>query len=195
MRQYKRSNHEKSMFQSLRILILTFISLTLISCSVGLGGLQSYVDAADGYQFLYPNGWVGVDVKQSSQGVDVIFRDIIEPSENLSVIVSNVDENKSLATLGTPTEVGYFLLKQMNNTAEDGRKVDLINAELRQVEEKTYYNLEYEVTLPNQQKRHNLASIAVSRGKLFTFNLSTVQKRWDKVKDLFETSVNSFSVY
>ncbi|MDJ0661687.1 MAG: photosystem II reaction center PsbP [Crocosphaera sp.] len=183
------------MFKSLRILVVTIISLTLFSCSVGLGGLQSYVDATDGYQFLYPNGWVGVDVKQSSQGVDVIFRDLIEESENLSVIVSQVDEEKTLTELGTPTEVGYYLLKQMNNEAENGRKVDLINAELRKVEGKTYYNLEYEVTLSNQQKRHNLASIAVSRGKLFTFNLSTLENRWDKVKNLFETSVNSFSVY
>ncbi|MDJ0845682.1 photosystem II reaction center PsbP [Crocosphaera sp.] len=183
------------MLKSLRILVVTIISLTLFSCSVGLGGLQSYVDATDGYQFLYPSGWVGVDVKQSSQGVDVIFRDLIEESENLSVIVSKVDEEKTLTELGTPTEVGYYLLKQMNNQAENGRKVDLINAESREVEGKNYYNLEYEVTLPNQPKRHNLASIAVSRGKLFTFNLSTLEKRWDKVKNLFETSVNSFSVY
>ncbi|ACB50155.1 photosystem II oxygen evolving complex protein PsbP, 23 kD extrinsic protein [Crocosphaera subtropica ATCC 51142] len=183
------------MFKSLRVIVLTLISLTLFSCSIGLGGLQSYVDSADGYQFLYPNGWVGVDVKQSSQGVDVIFRDLIEPTENLSVIVSDVDEEKTLTALGTPTEVGYYLLKQMNNNKNNGRKVDLINAESREVEGKTYYNLEYEVTLPNQDQRHNLASIAVSRGKLFTFNLSTLQKRWDKVKDLFETSVNSFSVY
>ncbi|MGK7882718.1 MAG: photosystem II reaction center PsbP [Crocosphaera sp.] len=183
------------MYQSLRIFVLTLISLTLISCSTGVAGLQSYIDAADGYQFLYPNGWVGVDIKQSSQGVDVIFRDIIEESENLSVIVSDVDKEKTLTSLGTPTEVGYYLLKQMNNKEESGREVDLINAESREVEGNTYYNLEYEVTLPNQQKRHNLASIAVSRGKLFTFNLSTVQKRWDKVKDLFTTSVNSFSVY
>ncbi len=183
------------MFKSLRIVVLTIISLTLFSCSIGLGGLQSYVDAGDGYQFLYPNGWVGVDVKQSSQGVDVIFRDIIEPSENLSVIVSDVDKEKTLSDLGTPTEVGYYLLKQMNNNEENDRKVDLINAESREVEGQTYYNLEYEVTLPNQEQRHNLASIAVSRGKLFTFNLSTVQERWNKVKDLFETSVNSFSVY
>ena len=183
------------MYQSLRILVLTLISLSLISCSVGVGGLQSYVDAADGYQLLYPNCWAGVDVKQSSQGLDVVFRDIIEESENLSVIVSDVDKEKTLASLGTPTEVGYYLLKRINNDVENDREVDLINAESRELEGKTYYKLEYEVTLPNQQKRHNLASIAVSRGKLFTFNLSTVQKRWDKVKDLFTTSVNSFSVY
>lgn len=183
------------MFKSLGMIVLTLISLTLMSCSVALSGVQSYVDASDGYQFLYPSGWVGVDVKQSAVGVDVIFRDLIEPSENLSVIISDVSQDKSLSDLGSPTEVGFYLLKQMNNNTEEGRKVDLINAESRDVEGKTYYTLEYQVTLPNQQERHNLASIAVSRGKLFTFNLSTLQKRWDKVKSLFETSVNSFSVY
>ncbi len=183
------------MFKSLGMIFLTLISLTLMSCSVGLSGLQSYVDATDGYQFLYPSGWVGADVRQSAAGVDVIFRDLIEPSENLSVIISDVSKDKSLGDLGSPTEVGFYLLKQMNNNTEAGRKVDLINAESRDLEGKIYYTLEYQVTLPNQQERHNLASIAVSRGKLFTFNLSTVQKRWDKVKSLFETSVNSFSVY
>lgn len=183
------------MFKSLRIIVITLISLTLISCSVALSGVESYIDARDGYQFLYPNGWVGVDVKQSSQGVDVIFRDLIEKSENLSVIISDVSQEQTLSALGTPTEVGFYLLKKMNNDAENDRKVDLINAESREVAGKTYYTLEYEVTLPNQQQRHNLASIAVSRGKLFTFNISTVQKRWNKVKSLFETSVNSFSVY
>ena len=129
------------MYQSLRIFVLTLISVTLISCSTGVAGLQSYIDAADGYQFLYPNGWVGVDVKQSSQGVDVIFRDIIEESENLTVIVSYVDKEKTLTSLGTPTEVGYYLLKQMNNGEENGREVDFINAESREVEGNTYYNL------------------------------------------------------
>ena len=63
------------MFKSLRIIVITLISLTLISCSVALSGVESYIDARDGYQFLYPNSWVGVDVKQSPQGVDVVFRD------------------------------------------------------------------------------------------------------------------------
>lgn len=183
------------MFKSLGILILAFISFTLVSCSVGLGGLQSYVDAKDGYQFLYPNGWVGVDVQKSPQGVDVVFRDIIEPSENLSVIISDVDKEQTLTELGTPTEVGYRLLKQMNNNAQSDRQTDLINAESRETEGHTYYTLEYRVKSPNQPERHNIASISVSRGKLFTFNLSTLQKRWDKVKNLFENSVNSFSVY
>lgn len=183
------------MFKSLRIFLLPLLSLTLISCSVALGGLQSYVDATDGYQFLYPSGWVGVDVKNSTQGVDVVFRDLIEPSENLSVIISDVSNEQSLTELGSPTEVGYRLLKQFNNDSDNQRETDLISAESREADGKTYYTLEYQVKLPNQQERHNIASISVSRGKLFTFNLSTLQKRWDKVKTLFKNSVNSFAVY
>jgi len=50
-------------------------------------GLQSYVDSTDGYQFLYPNGWVPVEV---TNGPDVVFRDLIEYSENLSVAIAKL---------------------------------------------------------------------------------------------------------
>jgi photosystem II oxygen-evolving enhancer protein 2 len=54
--------------------------------------------------------------------------------------------------------------------------------------------LEYAVKLPNQA-RHNLASVAVSRGKLYTINVSATEERWPKVKEAFEKVVKSFSVY
>jgi photosystem II oxygen-evolving enhancer protein 2 len=62
------------------------------------------------------------------------------------------------------------------------------------VGDKTYYILEYAVKLPNQQERHNLASVAVSRGKLYTFNASTPEPRWTKVQPLLQRVVSSFSV-
>ncbi len=37
--------------------------------------------------------------------------------------------------------------------------------------------------------RHDLATATVSKGKLFTFNLSTPQKRWETVEDLFRIIV------
>ncbi|PSB66499.1 photosystem II oxygen evolving complex protein PsbP, partial [filamentous cyanobacterium CCP1] len=53
---------------------------------------------------------------------------------------------------------------------------------------------EYVVQLPNQV-RHNLASVAVRRGQLFTLNLSTTERRWEKIQDTFYKVVESFSVY
>ena len=62
----------KKMFKKIVALCLVAIALTLTGCiSVG-GGLQSFVDTTDGYEFLYPNGWIEVKV---SDGPDVVFHD------------------------------------------------------------------------------------------------------------------------
>lgn len=183
------------MLKSLIAALLVILSLCLYGCSTGVSGLKSYTDAADGYEFVYPNGWIPIDVSEATEGVDVVFRDLVERTENLSVVISNVPKDQTLVGLGTPSEVGYQLLKSAIAPPGSERKAELINAESRKSDTQTYYKLEYEVTLPDNQERHNLASVAVSRGKLFTFNLSTPQRRWDKVKQLFKTLVNSFSVY
>ncbi|MGH1395259.1 MAG: photosystem II reaction center PsbP [Trichormus sp.] len=177
---------------------LVFILLLVLSFSLShpgiasAAGLKSFVDTTDGYQFLYPNGWLQVKV---DNGPDVVFHDLIEISENVSVVISPVPENKTLKELGTPTEVGYKLGKAALAPADSGRSAELVNALEKESDGKIYYILEYLVTLPNQQKRHNVASVAVSRGKLFTFNASIPEKRWTKVKRAMEDVVDSFSVY
>ncbi|WP_036486023.1 photosystem II reaction center PsbP [Myxosarcina sp. GI1] len=184
------------MFKSIVASLVMAIALLLTSCATGVSGLQSYVNTAKGYEFLYPNGWIAVNIPKNSEGegVDVVFRDLVERTENLSVIVSSVPEDKSLKDLGSPTDVGYRFLKLINDNPNSEREAEFIRAESREGTDKTYYLLEYEVDLPDQSSRHNIASVAVSRGKLFTFNLSTPEERWDKVKDSFEIAAKSFSV-
>jgi photosystem II oxygen-evolving enhancer protein 2 len=182
------------MLKSLLVTLLMIVSLTLSSCSTGISSLQPYVNSAKGYEFFYPNGWIQVDVKNASVGVDVVFHDLIERSENLSVIISEVPEDKDLTDLGTPSEVGYRFLKQLNNDNNSDREVELLNAESRESNDKTYYTLEYRVKLPDSSVRHDIASVAVNRGKLYTLNFSTAEKRWNKVKSLFRTAVDSFVI-
>jgi photosystem II oxygen-evolving enhancer protein 2 len=179
------------MLKTVAAVLLLVLSLGLHGCAAGVSGLKSYVDTGDGYEFLYPNGWQPVKV---TNGPDVVFHDIIERSENVSVVLSSVPEGKTLADLGTPGEVGYQLQKNAIAPPDSGRKAELVNAESRQSGDKTYYLLEYSVKLPNQ-RRHNLASVAVSRGKLYTLNASTTEKRWGKLQNLFEQVAKSFSVY
>jgi photosystem II oxygen-evolving enhancer protein 2 len=181
------------MWKRIALLLLLVFSFSLSHPSIAAAaGLKSYVDTTDGYQFLYPNGWVQVKV---ADGPDVVFHDIIETTENISVVVSLVPDNKTLKELGTPGEVGYKLGKNALAPAGSGRQAELIDAQEREYEGKTYYLLEYLVKLPNNQKRHNLASVAVSRGKVFTFNASIPERRWNRVKRLIEESIDSFSVY
>ncbi|AFY50259.1 PsbP [Nostoc sp. PCC 7524] len=181
------------MWKKIVLILLLVLSFSLTNPGVATAaGFKSFVDTTDGYEFLYPNGWLQVKV---ANGPDVVFHDLIEISENVSVVISPVPENQSLKELGTPTEVGYKLGKAALAPPDSGRSAELVNALEKESEGKIYYILEYLVKLPNQQQRHNIASVAVSRGKLFTFNASIPEKRWQKVKRTMEDVVNSFSVY
>lgn len=179
------------MLKRIVALVLVALTVTLSSCASATGGLKSYIDTSDGYQFLYPNGWIPVQV---SNGPDVVFHDLIEETENVSVVISEVKSDKTLPELGSPGEVGYKLSKSAIAPPGSGREAELVNAEAREGGGKTYYLLEYAVKLPNQE-RHNLASVVISHGKLYTFNASTTEKRWQKVKNQFQQVVDSFQVY
>lgn len=186
-----RNNLEISMLKRLIALLFVVAALALQSC-IGTGaGLNSYVDNYEGYRFLYPVGWTEVEVAGKA---DVVFHDIVNETENISVVISDVPEGQTLEDLGTPTDVGYKLSKSINAITGDDRDVELVSAQSINKENEPYYILEYVADLPSGI-RHNMASVAVRRGKLFTFNASTRADRWDKVKDLMKQAVASFSVY
>ncbi len=176
-----------------RLATLCFLVTTLIlqGCVSLGGGLNAYVDNYDGYRFLYPNGWTEVGVAGSA---DVVFHDIVHETENVSVVISDVPDGQTLEDLGSPTDVGYKLSKSITAMAGDDRDVELASAQSITKEDETYYILEYIADLPSGI-RHNLASVSVRRGKLYTFNASTREDRWDKVKDLMKQAVASFAVY
>lgn len=180
------------MLKRLATVLLIVFALTLQSCVGSTGAFQSYADQYAGYEFVYPTGWVEVQVPGAA---DVVFHDIVNETENVSVVISDVPEGQSLEDLGTPTDVGYKLSKSFNAIAGDESDVELVNAQrINTVDNKTYYILEYVADLPSGV-RHNLASAIVRRGKLFTFNASTREDRWQKVKDMMKQSVASFKVY
>ncbi len=181
------------MWKRIVLILLLVFSFSLSNVGVATAaGLKNFVDSIDGYEFLYPNGWLQVKV---ANGPDVIFHDLIERTENMSVVISPVPENKNLTELGTPTEIGYKLGKNALAPEGSGRKAELVNAEQQEKNGQIYYILEYLVTLKNRQQRHNLASVATSRGKLFTLNASIPERRWNRVKSIIQESVGSFQVY
>jgi photosystem II oxygen-evolving enhancer protein 2 len=63
----------------------------------------------------------------------------------------------------------------------------------RQEGARTFYDLEYAVHLEDRD-RHELATVVVDRGRLYTFAASTNEIRWNKVKGLFHQVVSSFTL-
>jgi photosystem II oxygen-evolving enhancer protein 2 len=68
-----------------------------------------------------------------------------------------------------------------------------VHAEQREVGGRSFYDLEYSVHLADRD-RHELATVVVDRGRLYTFAASTNEIRWPKVKGLFQQVVTSFNL-
>lgn len=188
-----RSIDLSTMLKRIAVALILVLSLGLAGCVSAGAGLQSYVDSIDGYRFSYPIGWVQVQLTQSG-GPDVVFRDLINNTENISVVINEIPGgDKDLSELGSPTEVGYRLQKSALAPEGSGRTAELVNAEAITAGDKTFYLLEYLVNLPDQT-RHDLASVVVHRGQLYTLNASTTEARWNKVKSMMKAVVTSFAV-
>jgi len=170
---------------------LTFLALCLGGCGVATAGLNPYIDTVDGYQFLYPNGWVQV---QSNQGTDILFHDLIDPSETVSVVISPVKSGKTLAELGSPLELGERLMNTALVQAAVDQKPQLVSADSHRDDQQLYYTLEYIVNT-DSGTRHNIAAIATSHGKLYTLNASVPESRWAKLAPTLQQVVNSLQVY
>ncbi len=170
------------------LLMLTFL---VSGCVTPTSGLVPFVDNKDGYRFLYPNGWLQTNLKN---GPDVLFHDIIEQSENVSVVIGKLSSVSNLKDIGTASDVGMRVRDKVIAVPGSGREAELMNAEQRDLDGKTYYLLEYSVKRSSGEPRHDLVSVTAERGNLYTLSVSTPESRWTRVKELFYKVASSFSV-
>jgi photosystem II oxygen-evolving enhancer protein 2 len=88
-------------------------------------GFQAVRDTADGYEFLYPFGWQEVNVN----GVEAVFKDIIEPLESVSIQLVPT-EKKSITEYGTANEIAGTLANSVLTSSSDN--VQLLKSEPEQ---------------------------------------------------------------
>ena len=174
----------------LRSLVAMALALLVTACSGTTAGLNGYQSPDGRYAFLYPTGWIRAQV---SGGPSVVFHDLINSDETLSLVISEVTPDSDLTSLGSPVAVGEALCRNVIAPEGSGRQADLVQADERQQGGRTFYDLEYAVHLQDRD-RHELATVVVDRGRLYTFAASTNEIRWPKVKDLFAQVVTSFNL-
>ena len=179
-------------FRSLaRLLACVVLVFSLGACAAGpTAGLQSFQSPDGRYAFLYPTGWTRVQV---SNGPQVVFHDLIHSDETVSLVISNIDKSNNLDELGSAVEVGERIRREIIATEGSGRSADLIEANERDVNGHTFYDLEYAVHLPDRD-RHELATVVVDRGRLYTLATSVNEERWEKVSDLCGRVVTSLNL-
>ena len=178
------------MKNSFKYFLALLICLFISGCGSGLNaGLEAYQSPDGRYAFFYPTGWTRVKV---DGGPEIIYHDLINSNETLSLVISDVNKEVELEQLGTPLEVGQTLIDKVIAPEGSGRTVELIEANKRETSNHIFYDLEYELNL-NNQDRHELATVVIDRGTLYTFAVGTNQERWNKVEKLFGNVIQSFN--
>ena len=98
-------------------------------------------------------------------------------------MINTVNEDNELSELGSAVAVGERLRREVIATAGSGRTAELVEAQERELNGHTFYDLEYAVHLEDRD-RHELATVGVDRGRLYTLATSVNEDRWGKVGDL-----------
>jgi len=152
-------------------------------------GFKGHKDPYDGYQFLYPFGWQEVSV----QGQDVVYKDLIETLETVSVSIT-ATEKASVTELGPVNDVCFTIAD--NFLTGRSSKVTLVEATQETEEGIDYYTMEF-TAANNTYTRHALACLAICNGKLFTCVTGADERRWKKdvVRNNAKTVIDSFSVF
>tara|TARA_Y100001970_G_scaffold294273_1_gene449601 strand:- start:6336 stop:6881 length:546 start_codon:yes stop_codon:yes gene_type:complete len=175
-----------------KITFTAFLLISLCACSAGLSaGLEAFQSPDGRYGFFYPTGWTRVSVKE---GPEVVYHDLINSDETLSLVVSNVNQSVELEELGTPREVGETLINKIIAPEGSGREVDLVKADKREQSDHVFYDLEYKLNLDGKT-RHEIATVVIDRGSLYTFAVGTNDNRWKSVSSLFSKIIKSFSFF
>ncbi len=172
-----------------RLAFVSILVILLTACNSGTGGMESFQSNDGRYAFLYPTGWTRVAV---NNGPEVVFHDLINSDETLSLVVSKVESSIDLEELGSSDSVVDALVKNVIAPEGTGRDIEVVQASSRENSGHNFYDLEYIVHLDDRD-RHELTTVVIDRGNLYTLATSTNENRWKRVKNLFENVINSFT--
>jgi len=152
----------------------------------GPKGFNPVEDTNDGYRFLYPFGWQEVSIN----GVDVVYKDIVEPFETVSVSLLPTDKT-SIGEYGSVQEVAETLAR--NVLTAPGSDVTVLTTSERDDEYGHKY-YQFEFTSKANFTKHQLAVVTVANGNFYTLTVGSTEKRWGRIKEKLETTAKSFSL-
>jgi photosystem II oxygen-evolving enhancer protein 2 len=150
-------------------------------------GFNPVQDLNDNYQFLYPFGWQEVSV----QGADVVYKDVVEPLESVSVTLLPTDK-ADISEFGDVATVADTMAR--NVLTAPGADVAIVaTSERADSKGRKYYEFEYTVK-NSRYTRHSLAVACAAGGTFYTLTTGANEKRWGKMKGKLQTMVRSFSL-
>jgi len=145
-----------------------------------MGGLlERYQDSTRGWLIMIPSGWNKFEGEVGAY--DVKWQDVVDNRENIKVSSNPVKSTTtSISALGEVKEVGQKLATSRN--------AKLVRAEERLTEGVLFFTFEFAL----DEGTHQLLCLSVNKGKIWSLDANTTEKRWSKRKDLYDNVVGSF---
>lgn len=144
-----------------------------------MGGLLERYQDPRGWQILAPSGWNRFDGEVGAY--DMKWQDLVDPTDNIKVSSSPVKSTTtSIDALGAVADVGASLASKRN--------AKLINAEERQTEGILFYLFDFAL----DDGTHQVLQLCVNKGKIWSLDANTKEKRYAKRKEMYYNILGSF---
>ena len=145
-----------------------------------MGGLlEPFQDGPRGIRIMAPSGWNKFDGEVGAY--DVKWQDLVDPTENIKISSSPVKSTtESVDVLGPVQEVGEKLAAKRN--------AKLLEATERVTEGILFYTFDFAIA----DGTHQLLSLCVAKGKLWSIDANAKEKRWSKREEMYQNILGSF---
>jgi photosystem II oxygen-evolving enhancer protein 2 len=128
---------------------------------------------------MVPSGWNKFDGEVGAY--DLKWQDLVDPTENIKVSSNPVKSTTSaIDALGEVQAVGESLAAKRN--------AKLVKATERLTDGVLFYTFEFAIN----DGTHQLLQLCVCKGKVWSIDASTKEKRWSKRAELYENVFGSF---
>lgn len=128
---------------------------------------------------MTPSGWNKFDGEIGA--FDLKWQDLVDPSENIKISSSPVKSTTtSIDALGDVQTVGESLAAKRN--------AKLIAASERLTDGILFYKFEFAIN----DGTHQLLQLCVCKGKVWSIDANSKEKRWSKRSDLYQNVLGSF---
>eukprot|EP00578_Thalassiosira_sp_NH16_P000806 CAMPEP_0181128676 /NCGR_PEP_ID=MMETSP1071-20121207/28899_1 /TAXON_ID=35127 /ORGANISM="Thalassiosira sp., Strain NH16" /LENGTH=224 /DNA_ID=CAMNT_0023214579 /DNA_START=114 /DNA_END=788 /DNA_ORIENTATION=+ len=144
-----------------------------------MGGLLEKYQDSRGWTIMAPSGWNKFDGEVGAY--DVKWQDLVDPSTNIKVSSTPVKSTTtSVDILGPVEDVGASLASKRN--------AKLVAALERQTDGILFYTFDFAL----DDGTHQLLQLCVNKGRIWSLDANTKEKRYAKTKDLYYNVLGSF---
>eukprot|EP00584_Thalassiosira_punctigera_P005462 CAMPEP_0172527134 /NCGR_PEP_ID=MMETSP1067-20121228/1878_1 /TAXON_ID=265564 ORGANISM="Thalassiosira punctigera, Strain Tpunct2005C2" /NCGR_SAMPLE_ID=MMETSP1067 /ASSEMBLY_ACC=CAM_ASM_000444 /LENGTH=222 /DNA_ID=CAMNT_0013310807 /DNA_START=182 /DNA_END=850 /DNA_ORIENTATION=+ len=144
-----------------------------------MGGLLEKYQDSRGWTILAPSGWNKFDGEVGAY--DVKWQDLVDPTDNIKLTSTPVKSTTtSVDILGPVEDVGVSLANKRN--------AKLVAALERQTDGVLFYTFDFAL----DDDTHQLLQLCVNKGKIWSLDANTKEKKFAKRKELYYNILGSF---